>query len=324
MPVVSIILNSYNQRDYLAESVESVLSQSFGDFELLVLDNGSTDGSQELLETYRDPRVRLVLNADNQAISKRFNQGVELARGEFISFLYSDDFYLPGKLARQLEIFRRLPPDYGVVYGPGHGFNQLTGERWLYPSIDYSGLILRDMLAHYYRGLINMISPMTRRECFLRYRFHEDMFAEGEAVFFRVAMTYKFQYDAEPQVVMRDTGLNAGKAIKRNNEMTMLCLDRLAVHPDLPRDHADDVRRFRAALNRDHGWCMLRLDGDARWARGRFAEAIRLESREALHPRIVAGFPLSFCPPSLRHAVNQLGHYLRRRPGNGRLVDDYR
>lgn len=151
LPRVSVILNCYNQGKYVSEAVESVLGQTYPAFELLAMDNGSTDETPEILKRYAGHRkVRLFLNRDNVSITCRFNQAVSQAKGEFISFLYSDDYYLPTKLERQVECFNRLGPDYGVVYSPGFGLNSLTGATWQYGSIGLSGDIFRLMMEEYH------------------------------------------------------------------------------------------------------------------------------------------------------------------------------
>jgi glycosyltransferase involved in cell wall biosynthesis len=320
---VSVILNSYNQGDYLAEAIESVLEQTFEDFELIVVDNGSTDDSPRIIESYSDSRIRRHLHKENVAISRRFNEAVAAATGTYVSFLYSDDWYLPTKLGAQVALFGRLDSSYGVVYCPALGYNQLTGRKWQYPSMDFSGSVLEPMFRHNHRGPVNMVSPLTRRDCFLRHRFYEDLFAEGEAMFYRVALTHKFRYDPVPQVVLRDHGRNAGKALVRNFEMTMVCLERLQRDPAYPEEARETMRRFLARSNRDSGWSMMRVGDDVRWARGRFAEAVRLQHRQALHPRLLAGLGLSLVPRPIRAAVNRVGHLVRRDPRNAGLVADY-
>ena len=104
-PTVSVVLNCYNHAAYVGEAIESVLAQTYRNFELILIDNGSTDGSRRMMQSYTDERIRLILHDDNQSISKRLNEGVAAARGEFVSILYSDDLFLPDKLERQLAIF---------------------------------------------------------------------------------------------------------------------------------------------------------------------------------------------------------------------------
>ncbi len=323
MPLVTIILNSYNQRQYLQQSVESALAQTMTDFELLIVDNGSTDGSQDFLRSFSDARIRLVLNRENAAISRRFNEAVALARGKYVSFLYSDDFYLPHKLERQVAQLERLPADYGVVYGPGYGLNQQTGARWIQGCLDDSGAILEQMFIHFDRGFMNMIAPMAKRECLARHPFYEDIFAEGEAIFFRLAMTHRFHYDSEPTAVWRDHGLNRGKAIKPNHDMTLKVLERLGRQPEFPASCQGLLRGLRAALNRDHGWEMLRLNGDAGWARGCLRQVPIIAPREALHPRFVAAVGLSLLPSPLRRTFNRLGNLLRPTHETRTVVEDY-
>jgi glycosyltransferase involved in cell wall biosynthesis len=325
MPTVSVILCSYNQRDYLAQAVESVLGQTYGDYELLVLDNGSTDGSRELLARYEaDPRVRLFLHRENAPVSRRFNEGVRDARGEFISFLYSDDMYLPDKLERQVARFKSLGPDWGVVYSLVEGLNQQTGRRWHLPSIAAEGDIFVDLLAHHGRGPVDMLTPLTRRGCFERYPFYEDVFAEGEAVFFRLAQTYKFAFLPVPLAVYRDTGLNRGKALVRNADMVFTLLERLERSPDLTPEKARAVGEFRRKYNRRLGWQAVRLNSDMGWARQRFHDALRLSSwRDLLHPHVLIGYPLSLAPIPLRQAINRAGFAVRRRPETQVVRDSY-
>lgn len=319
-----MILNSFNQAAYIREAVDSVLAQTYEDLELLVVDNGSTDETPKLLERYDNhPKVRLFLHSDNQPITRRFNQAVAGAAGEFISFLYSDDYYLPIKLAREVTAFDALSPDYGVVYAPAQGLNDLTGERWTYGSIGASGRVLKDLFLRHERGQIDMISPLTRRECLVRYPFDERIFAEGEGVFFRIAMRYRFQFIDEPLAVIRDHRSNAGKAILRNAEMTMQWLDRLASHPDFPPDHRRFLDSYRATVLRNYGWQAIRTSGDRAWARRCFALAFRAEWRKAIHPRTFAGFLLSFTPAAVSHQLNRFGDSIRQHRHNSVAVDDF-
>jgi glycosyltransferase involved in cell wall biosynthesis len=324
-PRVSVILNCYNQGEYVAESVESVLNQTFREFELLIVDNGSTDDTPNILQHYSsDPRVRLFLHKENVAISRRFNEAVAASQGEFISFLYSDDYYLPQKLEKQVAWFEQLGPEFGVVYGPGFVLNQATGERWVNPCMDFSGMILRNLLMDVGRGSINMISPMTRRSCFAGRRFFDDMFAEGEAMFFRIAMQYKFAYQDEPLVVMRDHGGNAGKAFKVNTEMVMTCIDRWEQDPFLPAGFEEYTRSYRASILTNSAWSMIRINADSDWARKSFARAVKTQPSRIVHPRVVAGILLSFIPQALRRWLNSWADKVRNVKRNSVYVEGYR
>ncbi len=116
VPKVSVFIPVYNRERYLCVAVNSILAQTFTDFELLLVDDGSTDGSLALLERYavRDSRVRVEANGANLGIPRTRNRGLELARGEYIALLDSDDYAYPGRLEAQVR-FLDAHPDHVQV-----------------------------------------------------------------------------------------------------------------------------------------------------------------------------------------------------------------
>lgn len=108
-PRVTVFMPVYNRERTLRTAIDSVLGQSYRDFELLLVDDGSTDASVEIVRGYRDPRVRLVVHEHNQGIPKTRNHGLELARGELLAILDSDDVANPSRLAHQVAFLDRNP-----------------------------------------------------------------------------------------------------------------------------------------------------------------------------------------------------------------------
>ncbi|MFO7708553.1 MAG: glycosyltransferase [Desulfobacterales bacterium] len=106
-PAVSVVIPTYNRAWCLAEAVGSVLSQEFRSFELIVVDDGSTDDTPRLLAGYGDA-VR-TLRQENRGVSAARNAGIDAARAELVAFLDSDDLWLPGKLSRQIDFFASHP-----------------------------------------------------------------------------------------------------------------------------------------------------------------------------------------------------------------------
>jgi glycosyltransferase involved in cell wall biosynthesis len=106
-PLVSVVLPTYNRGWTLREAIDSVLDQDYGNFELIVVDDGSTDDTPRLLSAYGD-RLRCLQQA-NRGVSAARNAGIRSSRGEYIALLDSDDFWLPGKLTTQVDYFRRHP-----------------------------------------------------------------------------------------------------------------------------------------------------------------------------------------------------------------------
>ena len=101
-PTVTVLLPVYNGSRYLREAVKSVLEQSWQDFELLIIDDGSTDDSAAIIKSFSDPRIRLIQNEYNVGVARTLNRGLELARGEYVARMDADDISLPSRLEKQL------------------------------------------------------------------------------------------------------------------------------------------------------------------------------------------------------------------------------
>ncbi len=112
-PGVSVVIPAYNYAHYLNDAVDSVLAQTYSPVEVIVVNDGSTDGTRELLDAYGDRIV--AVHQENQGLSAARNTGIHRARYEFVAFLDADDAWEPDKLACQMECFRNLPETYGIV-----------------------------------------------------------------------------------------------------------------------------------------------------------------------------------------------------------------
>lgn len=115
-PTVSVLLPVYNGERFLAEAIESILTQTYSDFELIVVDDGSEDGTAEIIREYagRDERIRCFQLTENQGQASALNLGLAEARGEYVAKMDSDDISLPRRLAIQME-FLQSNPEIGVV-----------------------------------------------------------------------------------------------------------------------------------------------------------------------------------------------------------------
>ena len=109
MPVVSVILPFYNAALYLREAIDSILAQTFTDFELLLVNDGSTDGSESIIQSYTDERIRYIKNETNSGLIFSLNRGIELAGGEWIARMDADDIALPRRLEKQLSFLTINP-----------------------------------------------------------------------------------------------------------------------------------------------------------------------------------------------------------------------
>ena len=324
VPKVSVVLNCYNHETYVGEAIASVLAQTFTDFELLITDNGSTDGTRKVIESFRDPRVRLLLHDTNESLSRRLNQGVAAATGDYVCILYSDDWMLPDKLERQVALLAALPPGYGVVYCPSIGFNQHTQARWQHAYMRIDGAFMPAILRRYREGYPDISSPMFRRACFAECQWHEDLFSDGEAIHMRIGLKWKFRFYPEPTMVLRDHGGNMGKAIQKNHDMLMVVCERLECDPAFPATMQADLDHFRALTCRGNAWVALRVGTrDIGWVNRQLREVLRREWAMVLHPRWIGALLLARVPAGGRDLLNRIGRRLFGKDENAALVTDY-
>ncbi|MCL2936552.1 MAG: glycosyltransferase [Trichodesmium sp. MAG_R02] len=125
VPRVSVIIATYNNAYYIVEAIASIFNQTYRSYEIIVIDDGSTDNTRQVLEPYLD-KIRY-LYQENKGVSHARNLGLEMARGEFISFLDADDFFLPDKLAKQVAVFD-AHPSLGIVHSGWRLVNE-KGEK---------------------------------------------------------------------------------------------------------------------------------------------------------------------------------------------------
>ena len=115
-PRASVILPNYNRAHLLGAAVASVLNQTFDDFELLIIDDASTDDSRQIIAEFRDDRIRALFHEQNQGGGGARNTGIFEAKGQYLAFLDSDDEWLPDKLAKQVTCLEERGDDYGIVF----------------------------------------------------------------------------------------------------------------------------------------------------------------------------------------------------------------
>lgn len=113
-PEISVLMCVYNGEAYLRDAIDSVLLQTFVNFELLIIDDGSTDGSVDLVNSYSDPRIRLLRNETNLGLVHTRNKGFAEAHGRYIAILDCDDIANPERLAKQFA-FMEANPDFGMI-----------------------------------------------------------------------------------------------------------------------------------------------------------------------------------------------------------------
>lgn len=127
MPHFSVIIPLYNKAPYVRKTVESVLGQTLGDYELIIIDNGSNDGSSEIVAEFTDPRIRIVRLEKNVGVSNARNKGVSISTSPYITFLDADDWWEPTFLEDMAGMIERYP-DAGI-YGTSYWMVKNSKKR---------------------------------------------------------------------------------------------------------------------------------------------------------------------------------------------------
>lgn len=184
-PLVSVIMPAYNTACYIREAINSVLDQDYPRKELIVIDDGSTDGTLDVLRSYGD-RITL-LQQRNQGSAVARNAGLEVARGEFIAFLDSDDIWLPGKLRLQVDHLQRHP-EIGMVYSGWAVWKPRADGEFRLPAIeggedapsivpDRSGWLYNRLL---FSSILHTITVVARRDLIARVGNFEPELKRGQ------------------------------------------------------------------------------------------------------------------------------------------------
>lgn len=147
-PLVSVIIPTYNRRRYLAEALESVWSQTYRQVEVIVVDDGSTDGTGAWLETYAHRERLRYLYQPNQGVSAARNQGIRLARGKYLAFLDSDDLFEPYKLEKQVAYLEEHPGT-GLVHSHYLKFDDSGAHLGLRDTSFFTGRVYPEMLLYW-------------------------------------------------------------------------------------------------------------------------------------------------------------------------------
>lgn len=283
-PHVTVIIPAYNCALYIEQTIRSIAAQDFKDFEILVIDDGSTDETASLAAKC-DPRVR-VIKQDNQGVCVARNRGIAEARGRFIALLDHDDYWLFNKLSSQLKIFHDQP-DTGVVYGDfirwsadADGSFPDPGGYEVHAHIDendadFSGWIYHQMLLD---SWVLTSTALARAEVFANCGgFDESLpYSEDWELWLRISRKYKFVKQRRVSCLYRVHAVQGSRIPRKFNYESALLENTVAKYGySGPDGRAVNKKAFKAALSRAHGrFAYLHLkNGDLNTARWSFWQA---------------------------------------------------
>ena len=247
-PRISVLMPAYNSEKYIAAAIESILNQTFTDFEFIIINDGSTDDTAKIVDEYakRDNRIKFVNNSKNKGLIGVLNEGLNLARGEYIARMDSDDISLPTRFERQIA-YMELHPKCGVLGTWFQMFGNATNIVRHPKRINLLNLLRDQHVGH--------PTVMIRKSVIDKYGFRYDpdyKHAEDFELWSRMVMITEIHNlpeillryrwaDTNISVVHSQTQQDVAKRVKQN------ILDKLSVDTDIQREimhiHKRDIAR---------------------------------------------------------------------------------
>jgi glycosyltransferase involved in cell wall biosynthesis len=268
-------MTSYNHEKYLADAIESVLNQTFSDFELIIVDDASRDNSPEIIRQYqqKDPRVRAIFRPDNQGISKTTNDGFAAAKGEYVAYVQSDDLWMPDKLKQQLKILEGNPDlvvwsDATIIDEAGNSTGWLFTEKYHAECKPKSGNLFSTLSRSNY---ICGQSMILKTEVAQEIQFDPELvYANDYKFMLELARKCDFYFIDEPLVQYRIHGDNS---ISKNKDVWVR--DNYHISRHLLNNYDQDLSTHVIAKCYAQMGVHLHNQGHPRYARKCFASAIR-------------------------------------------------
>jgi glycosyltransferase involved in cell wall biosynthesis len=268
-PSVSVILPTYNRAALIGEAIQSVLAQTYRDFELVVADDGSTDDTELVIGAYADPRIVYIPSEVNRGIAAARNLALTHARGRYIAFLDSDDVWRPELLMTQID-FLEEHPEIGAVYASAQGMDTTRGPRPQregvpprFPDDFYVSIL--------YGNCVNITTLVVRKTCIdCAGHFDESLVARVDwDLSVRLAACCDFHFIDE---VLADFRMHEKRTTGRHSEVyqdvllsRLKALDKAYSRPDLPQ-RAQKVKPLayrNAYIDTGLQWLNLRAWGEA-------------------------------------------------------------
>jgi glycosyltransferase involved in cell wall biosynthesis len=296
VPTVSVVIPTYNCATFLPAAIDSVLAQTFKDYEILVVDDGSTDATSKVIAPYLD-RVQFI-RQENKGLAGARNAGIRVSRGEFIALLDADDTWLPDKLELQLPRFSDpevliVFSDFSVEYSDGRSLPSYLAER----PLAREGYVVDSYVRSRFLFPSTMVLRRNSMErCGL---FDEEMLAcEDVELFTRICLLGKVSWIRKPLMVRYEGTHNITSNSQRMLHYMILAFTKvLAKEPDMPRSARITIER---ELGKHYQWRAHAAlqQGKGEEARADSLRAIRLDPKRlrALAPMFIASMlPQCIC-----------------------------
>lgn len=234
-PLISVIMPAYNSERFIAETLETVLAQTYRNIEVIVVDDGSKDSTPDIVRGFvaRDPRVRLMQQANSGSPVAR-NAGFAASRGAFVAPVDSDDLWFPDKLEQQLAVFAQNGPEVGLVYSWSLYVDAQGKPLGSYSAFAEEGKVFLQMFCHNFVN--NGSVPLIRRAAIEQTGGYQNDCVEDADLFMRIGDKWEFRVARQFHVAYRQASSSLTRNQERMERSYKIFLDDTARHyPHIPK-----------------------------------------------------------------------------------------
>jgi len=261
IPTVSVCIPTYNRATTLGQTIHAVLKQTFQDLELIICDDGSSDHTDDVVDSFHDDRIRYYKNEKNLGLYPNWNRCISLATGKYVAIYHDHDYYLPTIVERSVSLLERYP-DASFA----HTALLMADENKLPVRVDIRnlpelmpGVVLRQLLSNSWHSPIMAATAMVRREAYQQVgSYNPDLYGLGcdMNMWFRLADIGDIAYVDEPQVLIQ---------MRRKGDQTATFhWSEVVKSLRMRRDHLEQVLGANPRMGSWYSWAKYALQRDRR------------------------------------------------------------
>ena len=281
-PTVSVIIPTYNRANLIDKSILSVLNQTYDDFELIIIDDGSTDNTADVINGFDDERIRYIRHETNKGLAAARNTGINFSIGVFISFQDDDDEWVTKKLEKEINVMKKSKPNVGVVYS---GLCRIKDNKKTYlPEPEHilrEGDLSNELIK---RNFVHSLI-LIRRSCFEKVGLYdEDLRAvEDWDLNLRLSKYYKFKFIDEALI----KSYKDDSSLSSNLSLMLDCTEKIF------EKHSSVFNKHKKAVAEIYGYLASQfcLEGQLMKGRQCFSKAIK---KNPVNIRYYSGYFASF------------------------------
>jgi len=247
--IVSVIIPTYNRELTLARAIDSVLKQDYKNYEILVVDDGSTDKTKEIVNKYPIKNIKYIRHENNLGGNYARNTGIINSKGKYIAFLDSDDEWHSEFLKVTIETIENLPSEYGVVYTDG--YIKVGANIVKINSKDHIGRYTSTLEAFLDSCWLGTQRTLFRRECFEKVGYFDTNLKARQdwELFIRICQHFQFKYISKPLVTIYSTPNSVSKNLLGQVDAAIYTIQK----------HSNIFKKYPYALAKQHKIIGLRL-----------------------------------------------------------------